>query len=127
MIQNGTHLNVVDNSGAKQVCCIKVLGGSQRRYASIGDVLVVSIKSLRRKRRATSKTKKGDVLKALIVRTKIGSKSFSGDNLSFLDNSVVLLNRQYKLIGTRIFGGLAKSFRYTKFIRVSSLSPGLID
>ena len=78
MIQSGTYLNVVDNSGAKDVCCIKVSKGYRRRYAAIGDVITVSVKALRSKRKATSKVKKGDVVKALVVRTKTNQKDFSG-------------------------------------------------
>jgi len=126
MIQSGTFLNVIDNSGAKEVCCIKVLPGYRRRYAYIGDKIVVTIKSLRNKRRTASKTKKGEVLKALIVRTKSITKEYSGKNLKFFENSVILLNNQNKPIGTRIFGSIPKFFRYTKHLRIASLSAGLI-
>ena len=126
MIQSGTYLNVVDNSGAKDICCIKVLPGYKRKYASVGDIIVVSVKSLRSKRRSTSKVKKGDVLKALVVRTKVGSKDFSGKQLSFLENSAVLLNNQFKPLGTRVFGPGPKEFNYTKYLKVSSLSAGSI-
>jgi large subunit ribosomal protein L14 len=83
MIQNGTYLNVIDNSGAKNVCCIKVSPGYRNRYASIGDVITVSVKNLRTKRRATSKVKKGEVLKALVVRTKAPVKDYSNKTLTF--------------------------------------------
>jgi len=125
MIQTGTYLNVIDNSGAKKVYCIKIISGYRKRYAALGDLILVSIKNLRTKRRSISKTKKGEIVKALIVRTKKGSKSLSGEHLCFLQNSVVLLNNQHKLIGTRIFGSLPKFFRYTKFFRLLSLSSGL--
>ena len=128
MIQVGTYLNVVDNSGAKKACCLKVLKGYQRRYAFPGDIIVVSIKSLRSKRRSTSKAKKGQIFKALVVRTKARiKKSFSGESLNFFENSVVLLNNQNKLIGTRIFGTLPKFFRYTKFLKLTFLALGLVD
>ena len=104
MIQSGTYLNVIDNSGAKDVCCIKVSKGYRRRYAFIGDVITVSVKSLRSKRKATSKVKKGDVIKALVVRTKTSKRDFSGKTLGFLENSVVLLTNQSKPIGSRVFG-----------------------
>ena len=87
MIQKGTYLNVIDNSGAKEVCCIHVLNGYRKRYAVIGDVIVVSIKSLRIKRRSHAKVKKGEVLKALIVRTKTNIKSYALEQLNFLENS----------------------------------------
>ena len=92
MIQNGTYLNVIDNSGAKKVYCIQVKGGYKKRYARIGDIITVSVKMLRTKRRATSKVKKGEVLKALIVRTKCGLKDYSNKSISFFENSVILLN-----------------------------------
>lgn len=127
MIQVGTILNVIDNSGARKACCIKVISGYKRRYAYIGDLVVVSIKSLRTKRKASSKAKKGEIYRALVVRTKPKTNSYSGEAISFFENSVVLLNKQNKLIGTRIFGSLPGSFRYTKFLRVISLSAGLVN
>jgi len=126
MIQSGTYLNVIDNSGAKNVCCIKVLAGYRRRYANLGDLIVVTVKNLRTKRRSTSKIKKGEVTKAIVVRTKTVLKDFSGENYNFFENSVVLLNNQKKPIGTRIFGAIPKLFRHTKFLRLVSMSAGLI-
>jgi len=119
--------NVIDNSGARDVACIKVSSGYKRRYASIGDVVVVSIKRLRKKRRSASKVKKGEVSKALVVRTKSNNSDYSGKTLNFFENSVVLLNNQNRPIGTRIFGVLPKSFRYTKYLKIVSLSAGLIS
>lgn len=126
MIQKGTYLNVIDNSGAKKASCIHVLGGYRKRYGKTGDVVVVSIKSLRSKRREVSKIKKGDVVKALIVKTKVYRPSYSNEVVSFFENSVVLLNNQSKLIGTRIFGPVQKTFRYTKHLRILSLASGII-
>jgi len=126
MIQNGTYLKVVDNSGAKDVCCIKVSKGYKKRYSFIGDIIVVSIKTLRKKRRLTSKVKKGDVTKALIVRTRSVTKSKVNEQTSFMDNSVILITKQNKLVGTRVFGAIPKSFRYTKFLRLASLCAGTI-
>ena len=126
MIQNGTYLNVIDNSGAKQVYCIKVLTGYRKRYAFMGDTVIVSVKSLRVKRRLTSKIKKGDVLKALVIRTKMPLVLSSSERLGFFENSVILLSKQNKLLGTRIFGSIPKFFRYTKFLRILSLSSGFI-
>ena len=94
MIQVGTYLNVIDNSGAKKVACIKVYNGYKRRYAFVGDVVLVSVKSLRKKRRFSSKTKKGEVHKALVVRTKSELKNFINDSFIFFENSVVLLNKK---------------------------------
>ena len=126
MIQVGTVLNVIDNSGAKKVCCIKVLSGYRCRYAFVGDLIMVSVKSLRTKRKSTSKTKKGEIYKALVVRTKYNIKKISGEKISFFENSVILLSKQNKFIGTRIFGSLPVSFRYTKYLRILSLANGLI-
>lgn len=126
MIQQGTYLNVIDNSGAKTVYCIKVLSGYRRRYAFIGDVVIVSVKDLRLKKRNTLKIKKGDILKALIIRSKVVFKSYFFESLKFFDNAVILLNLKNKFIGTRIFGSVPKFFRYTKYLRILSLSAGLI-
>jgi len=126
MIQKGTYFKVVDNSGAKKACCIHVSGGYRKRYGKTGDVVVVSIKSLRAKRREVSRIKKGDVLKALIVKTKVFRPSYSQESVSFFENSVVLLNNQNKLIGTRVFGPIEKTFRYTKYLRILSLASGVI-
>jgi large subunit ribosomal protein L14 len=126
MIQNGSYLNVIDNSGAKTIFCIKVLSGYKRRYAGIGDLIVVSIKSLRTKRRSTSKTKKGEIYRALIIRTKVFNNQFSGNKVSFFENSAVLLNKQNKFIGTRVFGSVPKLFRYTKHLKIIFLSSGVI-
>lgn len=126
MIQNGTYLNVIDNSGAKEAICIQVTSGYRRRYAYTGDILVVSIKSLRSKRKLASKTKKGEVYRALVVRTKKTKNFFCGDNSAFLENSIILLNKQNKILGTRIFGALPKYFRYTKYLKILSLSSGNI-
>jgi large subunit ribosomal protein L14 len=126
MIQVGTILNVIDNSGAKKVCCIKVMKGYKQRYAHLGDLIMISIKSLRKRRKFTSKTKKGQVYKALILRTKIGAKSCSGATIFFLENSVALLSKQDKFIGTRILGPLSIKFRKTKFLRILSIAGGLL-
>lgn len=126
MIQKGTFLKVIDNSGAKQVCCIHIIKGYRKRYAFSGDLIVVSVKSLRSKRRLFSRIKKGEIVKALIIRTKRNLISYSSDSLEFFENSVILLNAQNKLIGTRIFGAIPKSFRNTKYLRIMSLASGFI-
>jgi large subunit ribosomal protein L14 len=126
MIQSGTYLNVIDNSGAKDVCCIKVSKGYRRRYASIGDIITVSIKNIRKKKKLTSKVQKGDVTKALVVRTRSSTTSKLNERSKFFENSAVLITKQNKLIGTRIFGAVPKSFKYTKFLRIASLCAGLI-
>ena len=127
MIQNGSYLNVIDNSGAKTVYCIKVISGYKRRYAFIGDLITVSIKILRSKRRSSSKTKKGEIYRAVVVRTKQKKTLFSGDNIHFFENSVVLLNKQNKFLGTRVFGSVPKILRYTKFLKIISLSSGIVS
>jgi large subunit ribosomal protein L14 len=125
MIQKGSYLNVIDNSGAKEVCCIRVTGGYQKRYASIGDIIIVSIKSLRNKRRSLLKIKKGEVLRAVIVRTKKPKSLHKSTNLiSFNENSAVLLSLQNKIIGTRVFGSVPKQLNYTKFLKLVSISSG---
>jgi|TARA_B110000977_G_scaffold183022_1_gene245244 large subunit ribosomal protein L14 len=126
MIQKGTFLNVVDNSGAKDVCCIQVLKGYRKRYAVVGDVIIVSIKSLRLKRRLLSKMKKGDVSRALVIRTKVLQRSYTHESLNFLENGAVLLNRQNKLLGTRIFGAVPQKFRFNRFLRIISLASGFV-
>jgi len=126
MIQNNTYLNVIDNSGARFASCIKIIQGYKNRYASIGDTILVSIKNLRNKRRSTSKVKKGEIYKALILRTKTPTSLFSGDKFSFFENNIALLNKKNKFIGTRIFGGVPKQFRFSKYLKVVSLSLGLI-
>lgn len=126
MIQKGSYLNVIDNSGVKQICCIHIIGGYRKRYAYLGDIVVASVKHVRFKEEI--KLKKGDIVKALIVRTKVLSTLKLPVNAShqFSENGAVLLNTKYKPYGTRIFGGLQKSFRYTKHSKILSLSSGLI-
>lgn len=127
MIQVGTILKVTDNSGAKIVCCIKVLCGFQRRYARLGDVILISVKELRAKRKAFSKVKKGEIYHALITRTKSLKKAKYGDTILFDENAVILLNKQNKLIGTRVFGGIYKYFRYTKYLKFLFLAKGIMN
>ena len=122
MIQTQTKLKVADNSGAKLVSCIKVLGGSKRRYASIGDIIVVSVKEAI----PNSKVKKGDVVKAVIVRTAKGVRRVDGSYIKFDDNSAVLINQQREPIGTRIFGPVARELRAKNFMKIISLAPEVL-
>jgi len=122
MIQMQTILNVADNSGAKKVACIKVLGGSKRRYASVGDVIVVSVKESI----PNSKVKKGDVMKAVIVRTVKEVRRTDGSYLKFDDNSAVLITNQMEPVGTRIFGPVARELRAKKFMKIISLAPEVL-
>jgi large subunit ribosomal protein L14 len=126
MIQKGSYLKVIDNSGVKQISCIHVLGGYRRRYAKIGDLITASVKSIRFKE--NMKVKKGAVVKALIIRSKVffSLKKKNNSLIKHDSNAAVLLTNQYKLIGTRIFGGVLKDFRYTKFSKIVSLSSGFI-
>jgi large subunit ribosomal protein L14 len=125
MIQKGTFLKVIDNSGAKSVCCIRIVSNQKYRYAYTGDILLVSVKKLRANRRFASKIKKGQLIRALVVRTKKKTSYFSGDNLSFFENSVILLKKNNKLIGTRIFGLLPRSLRYSQYMRLLALCAGI--
>jgi large subunit ribosomal protein L14 len=122
MIQAETRLSVADNSGAKVVSCIKVLGGSRRRYASIGDIIVVSVKQAM----PNSKVKKGDVLKAVVVRTKKEIRRPDGSFIRFDENSAVLINAQREPIGTRIFGPVARELRAQRFMKIISLAPEVL-
>lgn len=122
MIQTETRLNVADNSGAKVVSCIKVLGGSRRRYASLGDVIIVTVKQAL----PHSKVKKGDVLRAVVVRTSKEVGRPDGTYIKFDDNSAVLINAQREPIGTRIFGPVARELRRKNFMKIVSLAPEVI-
>lgn len=122
MIQTQTILNVADNSGARSVMCIKVLGGSRRRYANIGDVIKVSVKEAIPK----GKAKKGDVFNAVIVRTCKGMRRPDGSQIRFDENAVVLLNAQMQPIGTRIFGPVTRELRSDNFMKIISLAPEVL-
>lgn len=122
MIQMQTNLNVADNSGAKRVQCIKVLGGSHRRYAGIGDIIKVSVKDAIPR----GKVKKGDVYNALVVRTKKGVRRPDGSVIRFDTNAAVLLNNQHQPIGTRIFGPVTRELRSERFMKIISLAPEVL-
>jgi large subunit ribosomal protein L14 len=122
MIQAQTRLKVADNSGAKVVSCIKVLGGSRRRYASVGDIIVVTVKEAM----PNSKVSKGDVLRAVVVRTAKGIRRPDGSYIKFDDNSAVLINQQKEPIGTRIFGPVARELRAKNFMKIISLAPEVL-
>jgi large subunit ribosomal protein L14 len=122
VIQQETYLEVADNSGAKLVQCIKVLGGSKRRYATIGDVIVVSIKEAI----PQAKVKKGEVARAVIVRTAREIKRPDGSYIRFDGNSAVLIDKDLEPIGTRIFGPVARELRARKFMKIISLAPEVL-
>lgn len=126
MIQQQTILKVADNSGAKTVKCIKVLGGFKKRYAKLGDIVVVSVQQLRNKSKKTSKVSKGEVFRALVVRTKKKYKKKDGSSFFLQGNAVALINKQGSPIGTRILGPIPKILKKTKFMKFVSLSIGLI-
>ena len=122
MIQTQTKLRVADNSGAKLLLCIKVLGGSRRRYASVGDVVVVTVKEAM----PNSKVKKGDVMRAVVVRTAKEIRRADGSYIKFDDNSAVLITQQNEPIGTRIFGPVARELRAKRFMKIISLAPEVL-
>ncbi|MCK8602673.1 50S ribosomal protein L14 [Desulfoferrobacter suflitae] len=122
MIQSETQLNAADNSGAKRLYCIKVLGGTRRRYATVGDIIVVSVKEAI----PNAKVKKGDVVKAVVVRTKKEVRRPDGSYIKFDDNSAVLINAAREPIGTRIFGPVARELRAKQFMKIISLAPEVI-
>ncbi len=122
MIQMQTNLEVADNSGAKKVMCIKVLGGSHRRYAAIGDIIKVSIKDAIPRGRV----KKGEVYNALVVRTRKGVRRSDGSLIRFDGNAAVILNAQLQPLGTRIFGPVTRELRSEKFMKIISLAPEVL-
>lgn len=122
MIQMQTRLDVADNSGARKVQCIKVLGGSHRRYAGIGDVIKVSVKEAIPR----GKVKKGEVMDAVVVRTANGVRRKDGSKIKFDNNAVVLLNSQSQPIGTRVFGPVTRELRNNKFMKIVSLAPEVL-
>jgi large subunit ribosomal protein L14 len=122
MIQTQSYLEVADNSGARRVMCIKVLGGSHRRYANVGDIIKVTVKEAIPR----GKVKKGQVMKAVVVRTKKGVRRSDGSLIRFDDNAAVLLNNQDAPVGTRIFGPVTRELRSEKFMKIISLAPEVL-
>jgi large subunit ribosomal protein L14 len=122
MIQTQTYLDVADNSGARRVMCIKVLGGSKRRYARVGDLIKVTVKEAIPR----GKVKKGQVMTAVVVRTKKGVRRSDGSLIKFDDNAAVLLNNQNAPIGTRIFGPVTRELRGEQFMKIVSLAPEVL-
>lgn len=122
MIQVRSRLEVADNSGAKKLGCIRILGGSKRKYGTVGDIIVASIKEVI----PTAKVKKGDVVRAVIVRTKKEIRRSDGSYVKFDDNAAVIINQYNEPIGTRIFGPVARELRAKKFMKIISLAPEVI-
>jgi large subunit ribosomal protein L14 len=122
MIQPESTLQVADNSGARKVACIRVLGGSRRKYASIGDIIVVSVKDAI----PNARVKRGEVRRAVVVRTKKGIQRPDGSYIRFDDNAAVLLDTQREPVGTRIFGPVARELRGRKFMKIISLAPEVL-
>ena len=132
MIQSQTYLNVADNSGAKQIMCIRVLGGSRRRYARVGDVIVAVVKdalppsAARKGAGAAAAVKKGDVVRAVVVRTRKATRRPDGSYIRFDDNAAVILTDQMNPRGTRIFGPVARELREKNFMKIVSLAPEVL-
>ncbi len=122
MIQPESTLEVADNSGARRVACIKVLGGSRRKYASIGDIIVVAVKEAI----PNARVKKGDVRRAVVVRTRKGVGRQDGSYIRFDDNAAVLIDAQREPVGTRIFGPVARELRARRFMKIISLAPEVL-
>jgi large subunit ribosomal protein L14 len=122
MVQNTTTLDVADNSGAKKIMCIRVLGGTKRKYASLGDIIVVSVKEAI----PNAKVKKGEVAKAVIVRTKKEVSRQDGSYIRFDTNSAVLVDKDNEPVGTRIFGPVARELRAKRFMKIISLAPEVL-
>ncbi len=122
MIQAQSYLDVADNSGARRVMCIKVLGGSHRRYAAVGDIIKVTVKEAIPR----GKVKKGQVMNAVVVRTRKGVRRPDGSLIKFDDNAAVLLNNQDAPVGTRIFGPVTRELRGEKFMKIISLAPEVL-
>ncbi|MCF6246455.1 MAG: 50S ribosomal protein L14 [Desulfobacula sp.] len=122
MIQSESRLTVADNSGAKELYCIKVLGGSKRRYASIGDIITCSVKEAI----PNAKVRKGDIVQAVIVRTKKEISRPDGSSIRFDDNSGVILGKFNEPVGTRIFGPVARELRAKRFMKIVSLAPDVL-
>lgn len=122
MIQQETRLRVADNSGAKEVLCIKVLGGSGRRYASIGDVIIATVKDAI----PGAAVKKGDVVRCVVVRTRKENRRVDGSYIRFDENAAVLINDQHQPRGTRIFGPVGRELRDAKFMKIVSLAPEVL-
>ena len=122
MIQTETYLNVADNSGARQLRCIKILGGSKRKYASLGDVIVCSVREALPK----AKVKKGDVVRAVVVRTTKEVGREDGSYIKFDGNDAVVINNQKEPVGTRIFGPVARELRAKRFMKIVSLAPEVL-
>lgn len=122
MIQQQTYLNVADNSGAKEIMCIRVLGGSGRRYGTVGDIIVATVKDAL----PNAKVKKGDVVRAVIVRTKKEVQRPDGSTIRFDENAAVLINQNKEPIGTRIFGPVARELRAKGFMKIISLAPEVV-
>ncbi len=122
MIQTESYLEVADNNGARRVMCIKVLGGSHRRYANVGDIIKVTVKEAIPR----GKVKKGQVMNAVVVRTRKGVRRQDGSLIKFDENAAVLLNQQLAPIGTRIFGPVTRELRSERFMKIISLAPEVL-
>jgi large subunit ribosomal protein L14 len=126
MIQTQTILKIVDNSGAKTAKCIKILQGFQKKTSKLGDIVIVSVQKLRNKSKKTSKVKKGEIYKALIIRTKLSTKTKNAITLKFRENAAVLLNKQGNPVGTRIIGSIPKLLQKKAFQKFTAIATGIV-
>lgn len=125
MIQKETYLNIIDNSGVKKVACIHVYGGYRQRYAKSGEIILAAVKSIKKRKYEAIKFKKGDITKVLVVHTRVLSSSFYSNQKKHYENAGILISKTNKIIGSRIFGSLDNSFRFSKFLKIVSLSKGI--
>lgn len=124
MIQKETYLNIIDNSGVKKVCCIHIYGGYRKRYAKVGDIILTSVKSMK-KVGAECKFKKGDIVRVLILQTKNSKNSSFYNRAKHHENAGILISNTKKILGSRVFGSVDSMFRYSKFLKVVTLAKGL--
>lgn len=126
MVQKETYLNIIDNSGVKKVACIHIYNGYRKRYAHIGDIILTSVKSMKRKKNKLEefKFKKGDIVKVLILHTNTGTKSIYSNHTKNYQNAGVLISNTNKIVGSRIFGSIDSKFRFSKFLKVLTLAKG---
>lgn len=124
MIQKETYLNIIDNSGVKKVCCIHIYGGYRKRYAKVGDIVLTSVKSMK-KVGSECKFKKGDIVRVLILQTKNSKNSSFYNRAKHYENAGILISNTKKILGSRVFGSVDSMFRYSKFLKVVTLAKGL--
>lgn len=125
MIQKETYLNIIDNSGVKKVACLHVYGGYRKRYATSGDIILASVKSIKTNDKGESKFKKGDITKVLILHTRVLSKSFYSNQKKHYENAGILVSNTNKIVGSKVFASVDANLRYSKFLKVLTLAHGI--